>query len=205
MPVRRSRPRQRGRTHEALAKYLHELGQLKRVRRSGWWLAGVRDPESVAEHSFRVVAVAYFLARMEGADVAKTLAMAVFHDAAEARVNDPHRLAREYIEWSGVEAEVIDDQLRGLPGRLALDLRSLLGEGRDKKTLEACIVKDADRLECLLQAREYAEQGYPVREWVDSSVRELSTDAAKTLARAILRISPGSWRSSASAVDRHPR
>jgi hypothetical protein len=39
-----------------MAKYLYEAGQLKRVKRSGWWIAGVKDPESVAEHSFRTAA-----------------------------------------------------------------------------------------------------------------------------------------------------
>ena len=36
-------------THD-LAKYLYEIGQMKRVQRSGWWFAGIRDPESVREY-----------------------------------------------------------------------------------------------------------------------------------------------------------
>jgi putative hydrolase of HD superfamily len=28
-----------------IAKYLYEIGQLKRVKRSGWWMAGITDPE----------------------------------------------------------------------------------------------------------------------------------------------------------------
>jgi putative hydrolases of HD superfamily len=35
----------------ALAAFGYELGVLKRIRRAGWWHAGVRDPESVAAHS----------------------------------------------------------------------------------------------------------------------------------------------------------
>jgi len=46
-------------TETELAKYLHELGQLKRAQRSGWWLAGIRDAESVAQHSFRSPRQAY--------------------------------------------------------------------------------------------------------------------------------------------------
>ena len=37
----------------ALAAFGYELGLLKRIRRAGWWHVGVRDPESVAEHSLR--------------------------------------------------------------------------------------------------------------------------------------------------------
>ncbi|GAA2641235.1 HD domain-containing protein [Paractinoplanes durhamensis] len=39
---------------EAIAAFGYELGLLKRVRRTGWWHAGVRDPESVAEHTMRM-------------------------------------------------------------------------------------------------------------------------------------------------------
>ncbi len=34
-----------------IIKYLYEIGQMKRVQRSGWWLVGIINPESVAEHS----------------------------------------------------------------------------------------------------------------------------------------------------------
>ena len=54
-----------------IAKYLYEVGQLKRVKRSGWWMAGIADPESVAEHSFRTALLGYILASLEGADPTK--------------------------------------------------------------------------------------------------------------------------------------
>ena len=178
----------------AIARYLHELGGLKRVRRSGWWLAGVRDPESVAEHSFRAAAVAYFLAGLEGADRGRAVAMALFHDGAEARVNDPHRMLKRYVDWTGVEEKVLGDQLRGLPAKATGGLEGLLAEARAKETLEARVAKDADRIECLLQAREYGEQGHKVEEWIESSVDELSTESAKRLAKAILASPPDDWR-----------
>lgn len=62
----------------ALAAYLTEAGHLKRTKRAGWWIAGVRDPESVAEHSFRVAVVGYVLALMEGANPDRTAALCVF-------------------------------------------------------------------------------------------------------------------------------
>lgn len=37
-----------------VANFAHEMGVLERLRRAGWWQVGVRDPESVAEHSLRV-------------------------------------------------------------------------------------------------------------------------------------------------------
>jgi putative hydrolase of HD superfamily len=178
----------------AIARYLHELGALKRVRRSGWWLAGVRDPESVAEHSFRAAAAAWFLAGLEGADRGKAVVMALFHDGAEARVNDPHRLLKRYVDWTGVDEKVVRDQLRGLPEGAGGGLGEILVEARAQETLESRIAKDADRIECLLQAREYAGQGHKVEEWIESSVAELSTESARRLAKAILASRPDEWR-----------
>ncbi|MFC0600011.1 hypothetical protein ACFFHI_16755 [Streptomyces palmae] len=32
----------------AVARFLFEAGTLKHARRTGWWMAGVRDPESLS-------------------------------------------------------------------------------------------------------------------------------------------------------------
>jgi putative hydrolase of HD superfamily len=176
-----------------IARFLDEIGQLKLVRRSGWWLAGVRDPESVAEHSFRTAAVAYFLSQLEGADLGKTLAMSIFHDAAEARLGDLHRLTKAYVDAKGAEPKVTEEQTRGLPPELRDGLRGLIAAARDKTSLEARIVHDADRIECLLQAREYAATGHAVEEWIRTSVDELTTASARRLATAILAMKPGDW------------
>src|SRR5438067_844505 len=37
-----------------VATYLFEMGHLKRLSRAGWLLLGIPQPETVAEHSFRV-------------------------------------------------------------------------------------------------------------------------------------------------------
>lgn len=177
----------------AVARLLHELGQLKRVRRSGWWLAGVRDPESVAEHSFRVAAIAYCLASLEGADPGRAASLAIFHDAAECRVGDLHRLGKSYAPWRGVEDAVTRDQTEGLPAGLRAALRGLRRETTSRRSREARIAKDADLLECLLQAREYQAAGHRVERWIDSSLAGLKTSTGKALAREILATGPDRW------------
>src|SRR6202022_574957 len=37
--------------------FLHEIGFLKRLPRTGWLMVGVERPESVAEHSFRAAII----------------------------------------------------------------------------------------------------------------------------------------------------
>jgi hypothetical protein len=68
---------------EGLTNFLYEMGLLKRYKRTGWMIAGIDDPESIAEHSFRTAIIGYLLAVMEGADPAKTAAMCLFHDTQE--------------------------------------------------------------------------------------------------------------------------
>ena len=91
---------------KGIARYLFELGQLKRVKRSGWWVAGVDQPESVADHSFRCAAIAYVLAELEGANPERAATIALFHDTGETRVNDQHRVGKSYVDWSGAEEKV---------------------------------------------------------------------------------------------------
>ena len=179
---------------QGLAKYLFEIGQLKRVRRSGWWLTGVRDVESVAEHSYRTAVIASLLAEAEGVDPGRTALLALFHDTAETRVNDQHHLGKSYLDWDGVEERVVRDQVAGLPAALASMVESLAGEARDKATPESIVAKDADHLECLLQALEYQATGADVEEWIQTAQIAVRTAAGKELAAAIVSTAPTEWR-----------
>jgi putative hydrolase of HD superfamily len=49
---------------EGLTNFLYEMGLLKRYKRTGWWIAGIDNPESIAEHSFRTAIIGYVLAVM---------------------------------------------------------------------------------------------------------------------------------------------
>jgi len=177
-----------------IAKFFYELGQLKRVRRSGWWVAGIDDPESVAEHTFRAAAIAFVIAEMEGANAEKAATLAIFHDLAESRVNDQHHLGKSYVETGDGESRAVDDQTRGLPQKVAERIRGLWRETGEKSSVEARIAKDADRLECLIQAREYEARGYVATgEWIETARATLVTETAKSIARACLSTDPASW------------
>jgi putative hydrolase of HD superfamily len=179
---------------EEIAKYLYEMGQLKRVKRSGWWLAGITDPESVAEHSFRTAVLGYILAHLEGADPARTAALCLFHDTPEARFNDLHKLAQRYLDMEKGEALAVKEQVSRLPQKIADDVASLIQHYNERDSLEARLAHDADLLECLIQAREYQTQGYTdVQDWIDSCKAGLKSEASKRLAETCLRIEPRTW------------
>lgn len=100
----------------ALAAFGYELGVLKRMRRTGWWHAGVRDPESVAEHTMRVAQLAALLAAEEGADPARASFLALWHDTQETRTGDlPHTISG-YITKPDPSA-ITADQTAKLPQR----------------------------------------------------------------------------------------
>jgi len=78
----------------SLLNLISEAGMLKRVRRSGWWVLGIKDAETVAEHSFRCVVIGYAIAHMEKVHPYKVLIMTLFNDLHEARLNDLHKMSQ---------------------------------------------------------------------------------------------------------------
>ncbi len=177
-----------------VASFLFEMGLLKHARRTGWWVAGVRDPESIAEHSFRTAVLATILAAMEGADPARAAQLAVFHDTQETRVGDIPHIGRRYLAAASNEA-VTADQVAGLPPAVAAVVRDVVATYEAQATPEARVAHDADKLECLLQALEYRHSGHArVQEWIDSSRAALSTESARRIAAAAERLTGLEWQ-----------
>lgn len=59
-------------------------------------MAGVKDPESVAEHSWRTSLIASLIAKPEGADPAQAAYLAVWHDTQETRTGDVNYVGKKY-------------------------------------------------------------------------------------------------------------
>ena len=54
--------------------------------------------------------------------------------------------------------------------------------------------KDADRLECLIQAREYEDRGHhAAREWIENALGALETESAKKIAAECSSANPVDW------------
>ncbi|MEU9117256.1 HD domain-containing protein [Streptomyces sp. NPDC048483] len=176
------------------AGYLLEMGMLKRAKRSGWWIAGVKDPESIAEHSFRVGIIGAVLAMMEGADPAKVALMCLFHDTQETRVGDIPHIGRRYLEAASNE-KVTADQVSAAHPAVAAGVQRVVDEYENGDSMEVVVAHDADKLECLVQAVEYREQGCSiVQNWIDTSLASLKTASAQALAEAALNMSSIEWQ-----------
>src|ERR1017187_3329393 len=137
-----------------VATFLFEMGHLKHLPRSGWLFLGIPQPESVAEHSFRVAVVGITLAAMEGADVGRTVALCLLHDAHETRIGDVPSVGRAYVTTAIPEA-VTARQTSAMPDAVAKVVQDLVAEYEAADTPESRLAHDADKIETLMQAIEY--------------------------------------------------
>lgn len=152
-------------TNEIL-RLLFESVRLKSIPRLGWLLRGVRDVESVAAHSYGVAFTAMLLgdlARSRGmeVDIERVTRMALLHDLAEARIGDLPGNIKPYFEPGTIqkaEERLVSEMLNPL-GTLGVEWYSVWQEYEDRQTLEARLVKAADKLDLLIQACEYERGG----------------------------------------------
>jgi putative hydrolase of HD superfamily len=174
------------------AAFLFEMGQLKNQPRSGWLMLGIKPPESVAEHSFRVGMTGMVLASIDGADVGRTTALCLFHDGHETRIGDVPSVGRAYVTTADPEA-ITAHQTAGMPEPAAKTLQELTAEYEACQTQEARLAHDADKIETLLQAMEYQSQGYDTHGWRETSLAALRTETGQLLAQAIGAADPHGW------------
>ncbi|WP_435207632.1 HD domain-containing protein [Micromonospora sp. bgisy143] len=181
--------------HDAAAamRFIFEAGVLKRAARTGWWFAGVKQPESIAEHSFRTALIGMMLAAMESADPGRVSMLCTLHDTQETRITDIPHIAKRYLT-AVPNTAVTADQVAACPPAVADVITAAVAEYEAGETLEAIVARDADKLECLVQAVEYRHQGIDnVQRWIDSSRAALKTASALRLAEAALTGQPLAW------------
>ncbi|WP_203416728.1 HD domain-containing protein [Jiangella ureilytica] len=189
---------------EGVVDYIFEAGLLKRAKRTGWWIAGVKDPESIADHSHRTALIGAVLALMEGADPAKVALLAVLHDSQETRVGDIPYLGRRYLTAASNQ-KVTADQVAETPDAVRDGIQRIVDDYEAGDSLEVVVAHDADKLDCLFQAIEYREQGNQnTQQFIDSMLAVLSTASAKVIASAALNRSSQEWHAPhMGRQDRH--
>src|SRR4029453_4694283 len=136
---------------EGLTNFLYEMGLLKRYKRTGWMIAGIDNPESIAEHSFRTAIIGYLLAVMEGADPAKTAAMCLFHDTQETRIGDVPSVGKAYVV-TAPNVEVTTDQVADFPAEAGQAIHELVEEYEARESVEARLAQAAHKVGGATQA-----------------------------------------------------
>lgn len=167
----------------SLIEFLDELVRLKAVPRTGWLLRGVRDVESVADHSFGVAWLAMLLADHAQAqghtvNVERVLRMALLHDLTEARTGDLPATIKRYFDKAALQHadEQMAAEMLAQLGPLGPAYLDVWREYEARQTLEARIVKAADKLDLLLQARAYERGGaQSLQEFWENSETDFSS------------------------------
>ena len=173
-----------------ITDFIYEVGILRKTPRSGFWFLGTGE-QSVAEHLFRTAYIAYALAYLTPkADKNKVVMMALVHDLAEGRTSDLNYVHQHYGRLA--ESSAFDDITRSVP--FGAVMRDLYLEEQAKKTLEAKIVKDADRLEWIASLREEQVKGNKKTiEWIGTARQRLTTPAAKKIVAMLIKTHPDHW------------
>ncbi len=183
-----------GGVHLSAINLFAEAGLLKKIKRSGWWVAGIKDPESVADHCFRCAVMGYYMAHLEGVDPFKVMAMTLFNDIHEARINDLHKMGHYYIDFKDAEKKVFEDQMKNLDKNVANELTGFRKEFDTQSSPESIVARDADILECLLQAKEYYDSGHTkARKFFKTAPDHLKTKTAKKMWKQIKQWDSGRW------------
>ncbi|HEX28815.1 TPA: HD domain-containing protein [Candidatus Poribacteria bacterium] len=150
-----------------LIEFIEEIGRLKLIPRTGWRFHGIEAPESVADHSYRVALVSMVLGDMlqrRGVklDMEKLLRMAILHEIPEAKIGDVPFPAFQYLPEEtkeNAEKEAVRSMTSKL-GELGERYTKLWTEFEERGSLEAKVVRAADKLELMIQVYEYEKIGY---------------------------------------------
>lgn len=146
-------------TNASILELLVELQILDRVPRIGYNLRGVDRPESVSEHTFHIVFLAWALAHESPElDRLRVLELALVHDVPEVRMGDLPRTASSYFPpgaKSSAELAAAKDILAPLGPAGA----GLVQEYQQGSSPEARFVSCCDKLQLLLKVAVYERWG----------------------------------------------
>ncbi|OGY23725.1 MAG: hypothetical protein A2126_01415 [Candidatus Woykebacteria bacterium GWB1_45_5] len=187
-----------------LIKFILEVGKLKTVWRKGWLIRGVKNPESIASHSFRTAFMSWMLLGRRRVNFEAIIVMSMVHDLSTAVIGDftPYdkvleasrdkKRLFETLPWLGsrrgksvltmerlqIEAKGLDKTISFLPQQLRQKLKYLWLEYKTGTSREARLTRQIDRVEDLIQAMEYYEgdKSIPVKAfWLE--LKELVDDS----------------------------
>jgi len=176
-----------------IVEFLIEVGKLKKLKRRGWVLRRVKEPEVVASHSYRLALVAWILGRQKELNIEKILKMALTHDLCEVYAGDetPYDeiLPKGEKELSDLmktwprfpvatkrkkesrklkrEQDSLFKLIKRMPQSIKKEITNLWFDFREGVNHEGRFLRQLDKLENLLQAFEYRreDKNFPMGSW----------------------------------------
>jgi len=166
---------------ENLLDFLIEVGKLKRSPRRGWVVHQIKNPETTAEHIFRMTIIAWTLGKKKRLNLEKVIKIALVHDLCEVYSpdvtpydpllpKDKKRIKEVLKKWPKFtpalkvkaynnkfksESKALEKLTSELPSGLRSEIKNLWLEFEKGLTKEGRFVKQVDKIENLLQGLEY--------------------------------------------------
>lgn len=134
---------------------------LKNVQRKGWVnKLGIKNPESVADHSYSMTIMSMIFSELNGLNTNKIVKMSLLHDLAESEVGDftPDEIAKD--KKLELENNTMKNILKKLPIELIDDYQSIWDEFQLGNSAESIFVHEMDKLEMIFQAKQYLDEGH---------------------------------------------
>jgi len=193
---------------DSVLALLLRVAQLKFVPRTGWVMRGVAEAESVSDHSFGVAFIALVLAQIveQPVDTAKLLTIALLHDLPEAVLSDIPSPASDCLSPNAkteAEQDVLSALLDALPQRE--QWQAWWREFEERASIEGRLIRDADRLDMLLQAYVYEQttgNRWLEEFWMDASRASFACEASRSLFDALCESRQRAARQSAGGRRR---
>ncbi|KAL7718013.1 5'-deoxynucleotidase [Entamoeba marina] len=140
---------------DGIMQFLHLIGDLKNIPRTGWVHNNVPNPESISDHMYRMSIMAMLLAPPT-IDKSYAIKMCLCHDMAETIVGDitPMEPVTKEEKFEK-ESKALDEMCELLPKEIGDDIKKCWLEYEAKETDVAKFCASLDKVEMCLQAQEY--------------------------------------------------
>lgn len=148
-----------------LSPFFDAAVELKYIDRAGWKAkVGIKDPESVADHTYAMCVIGMAMSDIVGLDTGKVLRMTVLHDLGESIVGDYMPGEVSAMKKQAEESSAIKKIIACLPAKVKSDYSKIWREYLQGKTKEARLVRRVDKFELAMQAARYARDGRSKRQ-----------------------------------------
>lgn len=166
-----------------ILNFLLETDKLKGIPRTGWVLSEVKNPETIAEHTFRMVIANWLLGKKKNLNIKRTIKIALSHDLCEVYAGDVTpffyytQLSKEnkeekkkFMKWvrlsqkekekrgkkkAEMEKKSLLKLIKHLKPELKKEIFSSWSDFEKRISREGKFIKQVDKIETLIQAIEY--------------------------------------------------
>ena len=163
---------------------------LKKINRQGWIdKLSIPNPESVADHSYSMAIMGMIISDLENYNSEKIIKMILLHDLAESKIGDYTPGQIDLEKKNEIENTAFLKILEDLPNSLKSQYQNIWKEYRENISPESKMVHQIDKLEMVLQAKTYQDEGHSkeqLESFYESAKKEIVNPKLKELFRNII-------------------